>query len=36
MKAVLLTGAGGIDKLKLTEVPDPVLALPLHAKDLIE
>ncbi len=25
MKAVLLTGAGGIDKLELTEVPDPVL-----------
>jgi len=25
MKAVLLTGAGGIDKLELTEVPDPIL-----------
>ncbi len=25
MKAVLLTGAGGIDKLELTEVPDPTL-----------
>ena len=28
MKAVLLTGAGGIDKLELTEVPDPVLDNP--------
>jgi len=28
MKAVLLTGAGGIDKLELTEVPDPVLENP--------
>ena len=28
MKAVLLTGAGGIDKLELTEVPDPVLDAP--------
>jgi NADPH2:quinone reductase len=25
MKAVVLTGAGGIDMLKLTEVPDPVI-----------
>jgi NADPH2:quinone reductase len=25
MKAVILTGAGGIDKLELTEVPDPIL-----------
>ena len=28
MRAVLLTGAGGIDKLELTEVPDPVLENP--------
>lgn len=28
MKAVLLTGAGGIDKLALTEVPDPMLDNP--------
>jgi len=28
MKAVLLTGAGGIDKLELTEVPDPILENP--------
>jgi NADPH:quinone reductase len=40
MKAVLLTGAGGIDKLELTEVPDPVLNNPasilvrLHAAGL--
>ncbi|MEW5956284.1 MAG: zinc-dependent alcohol dehydrogenase family protein [Chloroflexota bacterium] len=25
MKAVLLTGAGGIDQLELTEVPDPII-----------
>ena len=29
MKAVMLTGAGGTDKLKLMEVPDPVLKSPL-------
>ena len=29
MKAVMLTGAGGTDMLKLMEVPDPVLAGPL-------
>ncbi len=28
MKAVLLTGAGGVDQLELTEVPDPILADP--------
>ncbi len=28
MKAVLLTGAGGIDKLELTEIPDPILDNP--------
>ena len=28
MKAVLLTGAGGIDKLELTEVPDPLMDNP--------
>jgi NADPH:quinone reductase len=28
MKAVLLTGAGGIDKLEMSDVPDPVLESP--------
>ena len=40
MKAVMLTGAGGTENLKLMEVPDPVLAGPqdtlirLHAAGL--
>ena len=40
MKAVMLTGAGGIDMLQLMEVPDPVLKEPqdvmvqLHASGL--
>jgi NADPH2:quinone reductase len=40
LKAVMLTGAGGIDKLQLLEVPDPVLKGPqdvlvrLHASGL--
>ena len=28
MKAVILTGAGGVDMLKLMEVPDPVIKGP--------
>jgi len=40
MKAVMLTGAGGVDKLQLMEVPDPIIKEPqdvlvrLHASGL--